>query len=67
LSPNDRISAAAALEHPYFAEVRRPEEEESAGSPIQLLSGPDVSLDEWKMQIERLVSEFEPRYEYDDD
>jgi p38 MAP kinase len=60
LSPDDRISAADALEHPYFAEVRNPEDEESASAPIQLLSGPEVHLAEWKTQIERLVDEFVP-------
>jgi len=63
LSPETRISAAEALAHPYFADIREPDEEYAASSPIHMLSGPEVTLPEWKMQIERLVEEFVSRVE----
>lgn len=52
LDPQSRVTAAAALELPYFSEFREPEEETIAQLYDHSLDNTELPLDQWKRKGE---------------
>ncbi|XP_026221782.1 mitogen-activated protein kinase 12 [Anabas testudineus] len=60
LDPQNRVTAAAALELPYFTEFREPEEETEAQPYDHSLENTDLPLDQWKRHTFTEILTFKP-------
>lgn len=59
-NPAERITAAEAIKHPYFAEYRDPDDEPEENEEMEMIGGPQYNLRDWIALIQNEVQNFVP-------